>query len=144
MKKPLSVFAATIGVSFILFLARMLRSYLTTFDYRYVGYPFWALVLYALINFLIVLPSVFVPFYFLAKKGKIKAEKPIVLALILGLLVGNLFNQLSFDFQVNLFFLNSDIFNYLNYLSVNFFFLLFPALTAFLFFELRENKQTTT
>jgi hypothetical protein len=143
MKKPLSVFAATIGVSFILFLARMLRSYLTTFDYRYVGYPSWALVSYTLINFLIVLPAVFIPFYFLAKKGKIKAEKPIVLALIIGLLAGNLFNQLSFDFQVDLFFLNSDIFNYLNYLSVNLFFLLFPALTAFLFVELKENKQTT-
>ena len=144
MKKPLLVFAATIGVSFILFLAQTLRSYLTTFEsYRYVTYPFWALVSYTSINFLIVLPAVFVPFYFLAKKGKIKAEKPIVLALILGLLIGNLFNQLSFDFQVNLFFLNSDIFNYLNSLSVNLFFLLFPALTAFLFVELKENKQTT-
>ena len=142
MKKPLLVFAATIGASFILFLARMLRSYLTTFDYRYVGYPFWALVLYALINFLIVLPSVFVPFYFLAKKGKIKAEKPIVLALILGLLVGNIFNQLSFDFQLNAFILTLDIFNYLNYLSANLFFLFFPALTAFLLVELRENKET--
>ena len=47
-------------------------------------------------NFLIVLP-VFASFYFLAKKGKIKAEKTIVLALVLGLLVGNIFNQLSFE-----------------------------------------------
>ena len=144
MKKPLLVFAATIGVSFILFLTRMLQSYLTTFEYRYVGYPFWALVSYTSINFLIVLPAVFVPYYVMAEKGKIKAEKPIVIALILGLLVGNFFNQLSFDFQAGLLFLNSDIFNYLNYLSVNLFFLLFPALTAFLLVELRENKQTTT
>ena len=142
MKKLLLVFAATIGVSLILFLVETLRRYLTTFPT--LAYPFWALVLYTLINFLIVLPAVFVPFYFLAEKGKIKAEKTIVLALMLGLLLGNLFNQLSFDFQVNLFFLNSDIFNYLNYLSVNLFFLLFPALTAFLLVELRENKQTTT
>ena len=143
MKKPLLVFAAMIGASFILFLARMLRSYLTTFDYRYVGYPFWALVSYTSINFLIVLPAVFVPFYFLAEKGKIKTEKPNVLALILGLLIGNILNQLSLDFHVNSFFLTSDIFNYLNYLSFNLFFQFFPALAALLFVELRENKQTT-
>ena len=142
MKKPPLVFAFTIGVSFILFFVKILRNYLTTFSGF--TYPFWALVLYSLTNFLIILPIVVASFYFLAKKGKIKAEKPIVLALIIGLLAGNLFNQLSFDFQVDLFFLNSDIFNYLNYLSVNLFFLLFPALTAFLLVELRENKQTTT
>jgi len=138
----LLVFAATIGVSFILFLVTILRSYLTTFSYPYLTYPLWALILYTLVNFLIVIP-VFFPFYFLAKRGKIKAEKTIVLTLILGLLVGNIFNQLSFNFQVNSFFLTSDIFNYLNYLSANLFFLFFPALAAFLFVELRENKQTT-
>jgi hypothetical protein len=143
MKKPLLVFAAAIGVSFILFLAQILRSHLTTFSYPYLTYPFWALVSYTLINFLIVLPAVFAQFYFLARKGKIKAEKTTVLALILGLLVGNIFNQLSFDFQVNSFFLTSDIFNYLNYLSANLFFLFFPAIVAFLFVELRENKQNT-
>jgi hypothetical protein len=140
MKKPLLAFAVTIGVSFILLLVKILRSYLTTFSGF--TYPYWALVLYSLINFLIVLPVVFASFYFLAKKGKIKAEKTIVLALILGLLVGNIFNQWSFDFQNNLFFLTSDIFNYLNYLSANFFFLFFPAIVAFLFVELRERKQT--
>ena len=141
MKKPLLVFATTIGVSFILFLAqKMLRSSLTTFSGF--TYPFWALVSYTLVGFLIALP-VFASFYFLAKKGKIKVEKTIVLALIFGLLVGNIFNQLSFNFQDNLFFLTSDIFNYLNYLSGNLFFLFFPALAAFLFVELREkeNKQ---
>lgn len=143
MKKPLLVFAATIGVSFILYLAQILRSYLTTFAYPYLTYPYWALVLYTLINFLIVLPAVFAPFYFLAKKEKIKAEKTIVLALTLGLLLGNIFNQLFYNFQLNSFSPTSDVFNYLNYLSVNLFFLLFPALTAFLFVELRENRQTT-
>ena len=133
---------ATIGVSFILHLAAILRSYLTTFTYPTLTYPYWALVLITLVNFLIVLP-VFASFYFLATKGKIKAEKTIVLALTLGLLVGNLFNQWSFDFQDNSSFLTSDIFNYLNYLSANLFFLFFPALTPFLFVELRENKQTT-
>jgi len=142
MKKQLLVFTVTISVSFILFLVTILRSYLTTFSYPYLTYPLWALVLITLVNFLIVLP-VFVSFYFLAKKGKIKAEKKIILTLILGLLVGNIFNQLSFDFQVNSFILTSDIFNYLNYLSANLFFLFFPALTAFLFVELRKNKQTT-
>ena len=142
MKKQLLVFAAAVGVSFILFLVTILRSYLTTFSYPYLTYPLWALILYTLVNFLIVIP-VFFPFYFLAKRGKIKAEKTIVLTLILGLLVGNIFNQLSFNFQVNSFFLTSDIFNYLNYLSANLFFLFFPALAAFLFVELRENKQTT-
>lgn len=141
-KKPLLVFAATIGVSFSLFLSEMLRSSLTTFSMlTYHTYPYWALVLITLVNFLIALP-VFASFYFLAKKGKIKAEKTIILTLIFGLLVGNIFNQLSFDFRDNLFFLNSDIFNYLNYLSGNLFFLFFPALAAFLFVELRENKQT--
>lgn len=139
MKKPLLVFAATIGVSFVLFLVKILRSYLTTFSG--LTYPFWALVLYPLINFLIVLPAVFVPFYFLAKKGKIKTEKTIVLALILGLLVGNIFNQWSFDFQDKLFFVTSDVFNYLNYLAANLFFLFFPAIAAFLFVELKERKQ---
>ena len=142
MKKQLLVFTVTISVSFILFLVTILRSYLTTFSYPYLTYPLWALVLITLVNFLIVLP-VFVSFYFLAKKGKIKAEKNIVLVLILGLLVGNIFNQWSFDFQLNSFILTSDIFNYLNYLSANLFFLFFPALTAFLFVELRKNKQTT-
>jgi hypothetical protein len=138
MKKPLLVFSTTIGVSFILFLAqKMLRSSLTTFSG--LTYPYWALVLYTLVGFLIALP-VFGSFYFLAKKGKIKVEKTIVLALIFGLLVGNIFNQLSFDFQDNVFFLTSDIFNYLNYLSGNLFFLFFPALAAFLFVELREKK----
>jgi hypothetical protein len=136
-KKPLLVLAATIGVFFILFLAEMLRSSLTTFSG--LTYPFWALVLYTLVNFLIALP-VFASFYFLAKKGKIKAEKTTVLALIFGLLVGNLFNLLSFDFQNNLFFLNSDIFNYLNWLSGNVFFLFFPALAAILFAELRKKQ----
>jgi hypothetical protein len=138
-KETLLVFAATIGVSFILFLAEMLRYSITTFSG--LTYPYWALVLTTIVGFLIALP-VFASFYFLAKKGKIKAEKTIVLALIFGLLVGNIFNQLSFDFRDNLFFLNSDIFNYLNYLSGNLFFLFFPALAAFLFVELRENKQT--
>jgi hypothetical protein len=141
MKKQLLVFAATIGVSFILFLVTILRSYLTTFSYPHLTYPLWALVLVTLVNFLIALP-VFASFYFLAKKGKIKAEKNIILTLILGLLVGNIFNQLVFDAQGNLFFLRSDIFNYLNYLSADLFFLFFPDLTAFLFVELRENKQT--
>jgi hypothetical protein len=140
MKKLLLVFAAALGVSFVLFLVKILRSYLTTFSG--LTYPFWALVLYSLINFLIVIPVVFVPFYFLAKKGKIKAEKAIVLALILGLLAGNIFNQWSFDFQDRLFFVTSDVFNYLNYLSANFFFLFFPAIAAFLFVELKERKQT--
>ena len=140
MKKQLLVFAATIGLSFILRLVTILRSYLTTFSYPYLTYPLWALILNTLVNFLIALP-VFASFYFLAKKAKIKAEKNIVLALILGLLVGNIFNQLSYNFVVNSFFLTSDIFNYLNYLSANLFFLFFPALTAFLFVELRENKQ---
>jgi hypothetical protein len=116
----------------------MLRSSLTTFS-GFI-YPYWALVLYTLVNFLIALP-VFASFYFLATKGKIKAEKTTILALIFGLLVGNLFNQLTFDFQDNIFFLNSDIFNYLNYLSTNLFFLFFPALAALLFVELREKKQ---
>ena len=140
MKKPPLVFAVTIGVSFILFFVKILRNYLTTFSGF--TYPFWALVLYSLTNFLIVLPIVVASFYFLAKKGKIKAEKTIVLALILGLLVGNIFNQWSYDFQNNLFFVTSDIFNYLNYLSANFFFLFFPAIAIFLFVELRERKQT--
>ena len=143
MKKQLWVFAATIGVCFILRLATILRSSLTTFSYPNLDYPLWALVLITLVNFLIALP-VFSAFYFLAKKGKIKAEKNMILALILGLLVGNIFNQLSFDFQVNSFFLTSDIFNYLNHLSANLFFLFFPALTAFLLVELRENKETKT
>ena len=140
MKKQLLVFATTIVVSFILFLVTILRSYLTTFSYPTLTYPLWALILYTLINFLIALP-IFASFYFLAKKAKIAAEKNIVIALILGLLVGNIFNQLSYNFVVNSFFLTSDIFNYLNYLSANLFFLFFPALTAFLFVELRENKQ---
>ena len=140
MKKPPLVFAFTIGVSFILFFVKILRNYLTTFSGF--TYPFWALVLYSLTNFLIVLPIVVASFYFLAKKGRIKAEKTIVLALILGLLVGNIFNQWSYDFQNNLFFVTSDIFNYLNYLSANFFFLFFPAIAVFLFVELRERKQT--
>jgi hypothetical protein len=139
MKKQLLVFATTIGVSFILFLVTILRSYLTTFSYPYLTYPFWALVLGTLVNFLVVLP-VFASFYFLARKGKIRVEKTVVLALVLGLLLGNIFNQLSFHFQVNSFFFTSDIFNYLNYLSTNLFFLFFPALTAFLFVELRENS----
>ena len=138
MKKQLLVFAVTIGVSFILFLVTRMRSYLTTFAYPYLTYPYWALVLITLVNFLIALP-IFASFYFLAKKGKIKAERTIILTLILGLLVGNIFNQLSFNFQANSFILTSDIFNYLNYLSANLFFLFFPALTAFLFVELREN-----
>ena len=96
-----------------------------------------------LAGFLIALP-VFASFYFLAKKGKIKVEKTTVLALIFGLLFGNIFNQLSFDFQNNLFFLTSDIFNYLNYLSGNLFFLFFPALAAFLFVELREKKTNSS
>jgi hypothetical protein len=141
MKKQLLVFAATIGVSFILRLATILRSSLTTLSYPHLAYPLWALVLITLVNFLIALP-VFASFYFLAKKGKIKAEKNMILALILGLLVGNIFNQLSFDFQLNAFILTLDIFNYLNYLSANLFFLFFPALTAFLLVELRENKDT--
>jgi hypothetical protein len=141
MKKQLLVFAALIGVSFILRLATILRSFLTTFAYPTLTYPLWALILITIVNFLIALP-VFASFYFLAKKGKIKAEKNIVLVLILGLLVGNIFNQWSFDFQLNSFILTSDIFNYLNYLSANLFFLFFPALTAFLLVELRENKQT--
>jgi hypothetical protein len=138
MKKQLLVFAVTIGVSFILFLVTRMRSYLTTFAYPHLAYPYWALVLITLVNFLIALP-IFASFYFLAKKGKIKAERTIILTLILGLLVGNIFNQLSFNFQANSFILTSDIFNYLNYLSANLFFLFFPALTAFLFVELREN-----
>jgi hypothetical protein len=141
MKKQFLAFATMIGVSFTLFLVETLRRYLTIFPT--LAYPFWALILYTLINFLIVLPAVFIPFYLLAKKGKIKAEKTIVLAITLGLLVGNIFNQLSLDFHANSFFLTSDIFNYLNYLSFNLFFLFFPALVAFLFVELRENKQTT-
>jgi hypothetical protein len=80
----------------------------------------------------------------LAKKGKIKVEKTTVFALIVGLLFGNIFNQLFFDFQNNLFFLTSDIFNYLNYLSGNLFFLFFPALAAFLFVELREKKTNSS
>jgi hypothetical protein len=138
MKKQLLVFAVTIGVSFILFLVTTMRSYLTTFAYPYLTYPYWALVLITLVNFLIALP-IFASFYFLAKKGKIKAERTTILTLILGLLVGNIFNQLSFNFQANSFILTSDIFNYLNYLSANLFFLFFPALTAFLFVELREK-----
>jgi cation transport ATPase len=138
-KKPLLVFAVTIGGSFILYLAETLRVSLNTFSGF--TYPYWALVLITLVNFLIALP-VFASFYFLAKKGKIKAEKTIILALIFGLLVGNILNQMYFNLQTNLFFLNSDIFNYLNYLSGNLFFLFFPALAAFLFVELRENKQT--
>jgi hypothetical protein len=143
LKKLLLVFAATIGVSFILRLVAIFRSSLTTFAYPYLNYPFWALVLLPLINFLVVLPAVFAPFYFLAKEGKIKAQKATVVALMLGLSVGNIFNQWSYDFQTKLSFLTSDIFNYLNYLSANLFFLFFPAFAAFLFVELRESKQTT-
>jgi len=86
--------------------------------------------------------SSFRPVLFLGQKKRVKAEKTIVLVLILGLFVGNIFTQLSYDFQNNLFSVTSDIFNYLNYLSAKFFFLFFPAIAALLFVELRERKQT--
>jgi len=138
LNKPLLVFATTIGVSLILYL----RTFLNVFNPPFWGmnYSIWLMVLYTTYNFLIAIP-IFAAYYFSAKKGKIKLEKSTIFALTLGLLVGNFVNQFNYNLLSNSLFVNTDIFNYLNWLSANIFFLFFPALAAILFAELRERNS---
>ena len=142
MKKPLLVFAASIGTSLILYLVAVLQGHFytvweTTFNY-------WAVLLQPLLTFIISIPVAFVCFYTLARKEKIEVRKINILFLIVGILVGNIVFLWSVNFSRNLAYLNMDVYYYVNYLSANFVLLFFSAIAAFSLAELKEKRQATT
>ena len=147
MNKPLIIFgvafALSLGFTLLSLISNAISSiYISSYNYN-VDYAVVTSLIGGASGF-IGLAVVFVIFYYLGNKQKIQVAKPIVLAVLLGSLLGSsilFWIAIPFNLTQDIIFKTYLSFT-IGYLFSSVFYYFLPALTALLFAELKGKRLT--